>query len=231
MKITKTLTKVVIAVLSVGSLFAQDAEVPFVSFNWSQADPDPATGSGELNATINGIEFSSLMPTPVMNQKSTTDQPIPADLGIVGFANTVDSVQPGTPNGFHLGWSGSIILTGSIDDADDPNTDTSTAGKINNYIFEVNLAFSSGDSPRSTYSYQADVFDDPTGEHDVTGGKHRFAAWVGDDGDGHRHSGTNDQNYGVGPDTFSLNTSGDIGSHAKGDNLGIRVFPSGFRKP
>ena len=77
MKITEILTKLVIAVLSVGSLFAQDAEVPFVSFNWSQADPDPATGSGELNATINGIEFSSLMPTPMMNQKSTTDQPIP----------------------------------------------------------------------------------------------------------------------------------------------------------
>ena len=223
MKTTKTLTGVVIALLSVGSLFAQDAEVPFVSFNWSQVDPDPATGSGELTATINGVEFSASMPTPVMNQKSTTDQPIPTDLGIVGFANKVDMPNPGTLNGFHLGWSGSIILTGSIDDADDPNTDTSTAGKINNYIFEVNLAFSSGDSPRSTYSYQADVFDDPTGEHDVTGGKHRFAAWVGDDGDGHRHSGTNDQNYGVGPDTFSLNTSGDIGSHAKGDNLGITL--------
>ena len=118
MKITKMLNKVLIAVLTAGSLFAQDAEVPFVSFNWSQANPDPATGSGELTTTINGIELSSSMPTPVMNQKSTTDQPIPADLGIGGFANTVDSVQPGTPNGFHLGWAGSIILTGSIDDAE-----------------------------------------------------------------------------------------------------------------
>ena len=207
MKITKTLTKVVIAVLSVGSLFAQDAEVPFVSFNWSQADPDPATGSGELTATINGIEFSSSMPTPVINQKSTTDQPIPADLGIVGFANTVDSVQPGTPNGFHLGWSGSIILTGSIDDADDPNTDTSTAGQINNYILEVNLTYENG----GTYSFQADVFDDPTGDHDVTGGTHRFAGWVGDDGAGHRHSANNNQNYGVGPDTHSIIENGDVG--------------------
>ena len=150
MKITKTLTKVIIAILTAGTAFAQDAEVPFVSFNWSQASPDPASGSGELTTTINGIEFSASMPTPVLNQKSTTDQPIPADLGIVGFANEVDLPNPGTFNGFHLGWSGSIILTGSIDDADDPNTDTSTAGKINNYIFELNLAFSSGDSPRST---------------------------------------------------------------------------------
>ena len=101
MKITKTLTKVIIAILTAGTAFAQDAEVPFVSFNWSQASSDPATGSGELTATINGIEFSASMPTPVLNQKSTTDQSIPADLGIVGFANKVDLPNPGTLNGFH----------------------------------------------------------------------------------------------------------------------------------
>ena len=108
MKNRKTIATLVIAFLTAGSAFAQDADIPFVSFSWSQADPDPATGSGELTATINGVEFSATMPTPVMNQKSTTTQPIPTDLGIVGFANKVNSVQPGTPNGFHLGWSGSI---------------------------------------------------------------------------------------------------------------------------
>ena len=113
MKNTKTIASLVIAILTAGSAFAQDADIPFVSFSWSQADPDPATGSGELTATINGVEFSSSMPTPVINQKSTTDQPIPADLGIVGFANTVDSVQPGTPNGFHLGWSASAVQSTS----------------------------------------------------------------------------------------------------------------------
>jgi hypothetical protein len=221
MKITKTLNKVLTAgfLVTVGSAFAQDAEVPFVSFNWSQADPNPATGSGELTATINGVEFSASMPTPVINQKSTTDQPIPADLGIVGFANTVDDVQPGTPNGFHLGWSGSIVMTGSIDDADDPNTDTSAVGKINNYIFEVNLNYENG----GTYSYQADVFDDPTGDHDVTGGKHRFAGWLGDDGAGHRHSGPDNQNYGPGQDAFSINAGGNLGSNGMGDKLGITL--------
>ena len=217
MKNRKTIATLVIAFLTAGSAFAQDADIPFVSFSWSQADPDPATGSGELTATINGVEFSASMPTPVMNQKSTTTQPIPTDLGIVGFANKVNSVQPGTPNGFHLGWSGSIILTGSIDDADDPNTDTSAAGQINNYIFEVNLNYENG----GTYSFQADVFDDPTGDHDVTGGTHRFAGWVGDDGAGHRHSANNNQNYGVGPDTHSIIESGDLGSNAIGDSVGI----------
>jgi len=177
-----------------------------VSFSWSQSDPDPSTGSGTLTATVDGIEFSAPMPTPTMNQKDTTDAPIPAGKGVVGFANTVDKVQPGHPYGFHLGWSGTVTLTGSL------------AGK--DYSYDVDLTYEDGD----TYGYQADVFDNPDGGVDVTGGKNRFAGWIGDDGGGHRHSGPNNQNYDVGPDAFSISAGGNLGENGKfGDNVGITL--------
>ena len=50
MKITKTLTKVIIAILAAGTAFAQDAEVPFVSFNWSQASPEKPAEEGAAGA-------------------------------------------------------------------------------------------------------------------------------------------------------------------------------------
>jgi len=168
----------------------EDIPVPktIVSFSWIQSDPE--TGSGELTATINGIEFSGVMPVPAFEQKDFTDDPIPEGLGIVGFANTASSPNPGTPNGFHIGWADldPVTLTGSIADNKDTNTETSIRSQLNHYEFQVTLVFHED----AIYSYQADVFDDPTGGEsgvDVTGGKHRFAGWVGDIEGGHRHSG------------------------------------------
>jgi hypothetical protein len=186
--------------------YIQVTTASIVSFSWSQSDPDSSTGSGTLTATVDGIEFSAPMPTPTMNQKDTTDAPIPAGKGVVGFANTVDKVQPGHPYGFHLGWSGTVTLTGSL------------AGK--DYSYDVDLTYEEGD----TYGYQADVFDNPDGGVDVTGGKNRFAGWIGDDGGGHRHSGQNNQNYDVGPDAFSISAGGNLGENGKfGDNVGITL--------
>ena len=202
----------------------EDTPVPktIVSFNWTQSDPDPETGSGELTATINGIEFSGVMSVPTFEQKDFTDDPIPEGLGIVGFANTASSPNPGTPNGFHIGWADldPVTLTGSIADNKDTNTETSIRSQLNHYELQVTLVYHED----ATYSYQADVFDDPTGGEsgvDVTGGTHRFAGWVGDIEGGHRHSGPNDQEYVEGPDTFSINAGGNLGGNGTGDSVGI----------
>jgi hypothetical protein len=128
-----------------------------VSFTWSQSDPDPSTGSGTLTATADGIEFSAPMPVPTMKQKDKTDAPIPAGKGIVGFANTVSGDKEGAPVGFHLGWSGIVTLEGSLEGKD--------------YAYDVELIYEEGD----TWAYKADVFDNPDGGVDVTGGRNRFA--------------------------------------------------------
>ncbi|HIG29170.1 MAG TPA: hypothetical protein EYQ50_15835 [Verrucomicrobiales bacterium] len=199
-----------------GGEFTSLGTIHIVSFNWSQSDVEPSTGSGMVTATVDGVELSAPMPIPTLNQKDTTTAPIPTGLGIVGFANTVDSVQPGSLNGFHLGWSGIVTLTGSIADAADPNTSTSVAGQINDYTFDVDLSFEEGD----TYAYEANVFDDPNGI-DVTGGTHRFAGWVGDDTTGHRHSSPNNQAYEDGPDSHTIDAGGNLGENGVGDNVGI----------
>ena len=156
------------------------------------------------------------------SDQGDTDDPIPEGLGIVGFANTASSPNPGTPNGFHIGWADldPVTLTGSIADNKDTNTETSIRSQLNHYEFQVTLVYHED----ATYSYQADVFDDPTGGEggvDVTGGKHRFAGWVGDIEGGHRHSGPNDQEYGEGPDTFAINAGGNLGGNGTGDSVGI----------
>jgi hypothetical protein len=189
-----------------------------VEFDWAQSDPDSSTGSGTVKTTVNGIDFSAPMPIPTVNQKDTTVQTIPQERGIVGFAIAVDSIQPGSVNGFHLGWFGTVTLFGTIADADDSNTATSVAGQTNRYSYVVRLSFEEGD----TYAYSADVFDDPAGI-DVTGGKHRFAGWVGDDTEGHRHSGNNNQEYVAGPDAFTTSAGGNLGENGYGDNVGLTL--------
>ena len=175
-----------------------------VSFTWSQSDPDPSPGSGTLTATVDGIEFSAPMPVPTMKQKDKTDAPIPAGKGIVGFANTVSGDKEGAPVGFHLGWSGIVTLEGSLEGKD--------------YAYDVELNYEEGD----TWAYKADVFDNPDGGMDVTGGRNRFAGWIGNDGAGHRHSGPK-QDFVDGPDALVIDKSGNLDENGWGDNVGITL--------
>ncbi|MDC0325232.1 DUF5050 domain-containing protein [bacterium] len=211
-----------------------------VNFNWSQTESDPSTGSGRLWTKVNGIDLSAPMPPPTLNQKESTEVTIPA--GVVGFAikaysgpgaSANEGPKPGSPNGFHLGWSGTVTLSGSIEDAYDPNTTTCNAGQINEYLLDVKLIYEAGD----LYHYTADVFDDPSPSGGINIlGKHRFAGWIGDDGEGARHSGNDNQDYGSGKDAFAIEggsgliggaqfdfKGGALGENAMGDNVGITL--------
>ena len=195
-------TSIAALLLTAGSSFAA---IVNVEFSWSQTDPDPTTGSGTLMVTAQGIDFSAPMPTPTYNQKDNLGAGETLPTGVVGFANTVDSVQPGSLNGFHLGWSGTVNLLGSLLGVD--------------YTFPVNLTYEEGD----TWAYTADIFDDPAGIDVI--GSNRFAGWIGDDGFGHRHS-HGDDDFVARLDNFALDrgpNNRSIGDNAFGDNVGITM--------
>lgn len=185
------------------SLAVSASAVP-VAFEWTQMDISSGFGtiSGVIDASSLGgpaaVFVSGVPALPTIHQKDTTGVTPPA--GIVGFMTQASSANPGVPNGVHFGWSGSVTLAGG------------------GFEIDVPLVIPSG----SSFSYAFDVFDDNGSGNDVQGGDARFAAWIGDDGSGHRHTGST-FSWGAGPDTFTATASGTIGGNGVGDDLGITL--------
>ena len=198
------------------SLTCQCASGASIAFEWLSTDS--STGSGTLTGTVNGVSFNAAAPDPTLTQKGSTTESLPG--GIVGFVTSGSDANPGSSGtGIHLGWSGSVVLTGQIDDPSDPNTATSNVGQINLYEFSASLSMTAGNA----YSYSADVFDDNSsvgGSNDIVVADIKFAGWIGNDGAGHRHT-SNTVSFVSGPDTLNLNAGGNLGGEAGGDDLGI----------
>jgi len=207
------------ALLFVGPSFAQDTGV---FFDWSQSSPDPnGVGSeGSLFAVVQGILFEGPMPTPTFTQlDSLFDGELflaagPNGEGVVGWANGPgDSTQPGTasPGGFRLDWGGNQTVQL-----------TATKEGIS-YTFDVTLKYGSSDDNRNRWGYTFAAFDNGAADpnHDVKNGVNRWAAWVGDEFDGHRHSANNNESYTVGQDYFPTRESGSTGGNANNDDLAV----------
>jgi hypothetical protein len=209
-----TLFAALVTLVTSPTAFADIVDVEFLYIA-----EDSTTGAGSLTVTAKGINFTGTMPTPTLNQKDSTAIVVPATA--VGFLNDdSDTGSPGTTTGFHLGWSGSVTLTGTVEDLVDPNTLTSMAGVFNNYEFDVDLSYEIGDA----YSYEIDIFDD-NGEivpNDAVG-NYRIAGWMGDD-DGGRRESTGTITYGVGADTENNDKSGGLDNEdSDGDDVGITI--------
>ncbi len=205
------------------SSFAENA---VVNFSWFQDSPGLSGGSGTLTTTVADIEFIGTMPPlQVFEQKDTLIggetflTTGPGGEGVVGFANMPDVTQPLNTIGFYLGWEGiTVNLTGVKNEG--------TPEEIV-FTFPVQLTIEEGDA----LFWTAEVFDNltPNTGTDVDG-LQRWAGWVGNNGSGNRRSGTSDQTYIIGQDTFtasngSAETPGELDFRevADGDNLGIAM--------
>lgn len=185
-------------------LAAAAAHAVPVEFSWTQSDA--STGFGMISGTIDAsslggpaaLTVTGAPPLPTVHQKDSTSVALPP--GIVGFMTQADLSNPGVGNGVHLGWSGHVTLTGG------------------GFEIDVPLIIPAG----SSFSYEFGVFDDNGVGNDAANGDTTFAAWIGDDGGGHRHS---DGNYVwvAGPDGFTASSSGLVGVNSNGDALGITL--------
>ena len=199
------LTASLAVLLTAASSFADEVQV---DLTWFQDDPNPAggTSAGTISTTIGGIPFSAPLPTPsLFTQKDTLlggeTMPLvgPGGEGVVGFSN-----GGGNDGGFYIGWGGITV-------------DLLAEVNGNAFKFPVPLVIEDGD--RRSFSWQ--MFDDPIGATDVVG-ENRFAAYFGDDGAGHRHSGDN-EDYIAGQDSFRESESGGLGDDSHGDEFGVNI--------
>jgi len=187
---------------------------PDLSVDFTYLQNDAATpGTGTIGGTVDfssvggptSLEVSASMPAATITQKGTTAEPVPD--GMVGFIASASGSNPGADAGVHLGWDGVVTLTGT----DDGIT----------YTADVPLVI-----PEDVlYYYQFVLTDDNSsagGTNDAVGVDMRVAGWIGEDGDGHRHTG-DALTWADLADTHTTAWDGNVDDNAWGDDLGITV--------
>ena len=259
----RTLLAASIAVLLLTPMTSSaiDVEVLF-DFHLNSNDPNDGFGSmsgffqlsTDPNGNPEGINFTAPMPKPdFFFQKDTLTEfgngevfdttgvvdPNGTQVNAVGFSNQIFANNPlgGSPNGFYMGWglggpnggdSRTVVLEGSFDGTD--------------YTLPVELTYASGDFQWYLGTHFDNLTGDPNtglGGFDVVteGGQGRWAGFVGNSLDGHRHTDEqapddSDDVYTIGQDIFPIN-SGGIGNDGStfeldNDGKGELVDGSGF---
>jgi hypothetical protein len=200
---------VVVVVLGTG---AEAGLADTILFTYEQTDSD--TGSGTLSGTVDGIQFMGQLPTATVQQVDSSNRPVPD--GMIGYMDGWQEAQPGNPFGVHLGWGGSVTLTG--EKVISPTT-------LELYELELPLILTDDGTPEADWQYEVELTDDGGNGNDAFGTGFQLAGWIGDVGDGHRHSAGAFGDFLAGEvDTRTvLGTHADIGDNGRGDDFGIAI--------
>ncbi len=180
-----------------------------ISFSYSQTDT--TTGGGTFSGTVDGILFTGEMPLATVSQNDTSNLEVPE--GMIGYMDgQANPSTNGNDFGVHLGWDGSVTLTGEK---------VVSATELELYELELNLIIADDGTPDADWSYSAVVTDDDGKGNDAFG-QFRMAAWIGEPRNGHRHSGaTNDFLRGAVDNHVMGGTHGQVDADGRGDKLGI----------
>ena len=191
---------------------ARPASADVIEFEYLQTDVE--TGSGTLSGVVNGISFVGALPPATVTQLDESELEVPA--GMVGYMDGWQESQPGNPFGVHIGFEGSVTLTGER---------IISATEVELYELEVDLVLSDDGTPDADWRYETNLTDDGGNGNDAFGTGLRIAGWVGDPADGHRHSSGAFGSFVEGAvDTRNVvGTHGDVGGNGRGDALGIAI--------
>lgn len=192
-----------------GGPMAVSATAQVISFSYSQTDL--TTGGGTFEGTVDGIFYTGEMPLGTVTQNDGNNRDIPEGMiGYMdGFANPSTN---GNDFGMHLGWEGSVTLTGER---------VVSPTELELYELELDLVIADDGVPGADWSYSAEVTDDD-GQGNDAAGDYRIAGWVGEPTQGHRHSGDTRTFVEGEVDNHTMGGShGQVDEHGRGDALGI----------
>jgi len=195
--------------LSLLIAFASSAMAQTISFTYTQSDL--ATGGGTLSGVVDGIFFTGTLPLATVTQNDDSNRPIPE--GMIGYMDgKANPSTNGNDFGVHIGWEGSITLTGEK---------VISATELELFELDLPLVIADDGVPDAAWSYSAQVTDDD-GQGNDAFGEYRIAGWVGEPTQGHRHSGATRTFVEGEVDTHEMGGShGQVDENGRGDNLGI----------
>jgi hypothetical protein len=155
-----------------GSLEAASAAL----LHFSYTQDDASNGSGTIAGEVNGIMFSGSLPEAQVSQVDFDELPVPA--GMVGYLSGTAEPSPGNPFGVHLGWSGTITLSGQ----------KQVGSESELYELDVPLVIPMDGAPGGGWFFGADLTDEDGIGNDSFGTGFRLAAWIGPPASGQRQS-------------------------------------------
>ena len=185
---------------------------------FSYAQTDVSTGSGNFFGQINGVVFSGDMPTATLTQNDASGREVP--VGMVGYLDGVDNSNPGSPFGVHLGFPATATIRGER---------VVNAFTLETYELEIDLVIPEERLPEPYWSWQTELTDDPGGNvdgNDAFGeGAFRVAGFLGAPREGHRLNTGSFGRLNEGEvDRYTVNGAHLVpGRHAVGDELGLGI--------